>query len=172
MELCQICKKYINGNNSFVVDYSQIVAATKKGYMPKYYLEKSKAGIEFGLPKERKWINIVDSYEEETMLLCEECYNEMLVAYNSKKSLTRQYYCFIATSTYESVHAPEVVLLRQYRDRVLLKTFAGRVFVELYYLLSPPLAKIVAKSDKLKQLLRNYIFPPILKRVSNYRLAD
>jgi len=66
----------------------------------------------------------------------------------SKKS------CFIATATYGSDMAPEVVLLRNWRDTNLLKRRAGTNFVSCYYKISPPISKIVSKSKILKQLVR------------------
>jgi hypothetical protein len=58
--------------------------------------------------------------------------------------------CFIATATFESVEAPEVVFLRKFRDDVLLKCHAGRTFVDAYYSLSPPLAGIISHSKILR----------------------
>ncbi|MET0396647.1 MAG: tetratricopeptide repeat protein [Longimicrobiaceae bacterium] len=51
--------------------------------------------------------------------------------------------CFIATAAYGSADAVEVRVLRRYRDEVLLRTFAGRVFVRFYYTASPPVARLV-----------------------------
>jgi len=41
--------------------------------------------------------------------------------------------CFIATAVYGDAHAPEVEILRVYRDRVLMQTPLGRKAVEFYY---------------------------------------
>jgi len=49
--------------------------------------------------------------------------------------------CYIATTVYGSYNAPQVLLLRQYRDHVLLRYWLGRAFVRFYYLVSPGLAK-------------------------------
>jgi subtilisin family serine protease len=48
--------------------------------------------------------------------------------------------CFIATAAFGGVHAPEVILLREMRDRSLLKTSWGRALVRFYYEWSPPVA--------------------------------
>lgn len=45
--------------------------------------------------------------------------------------------CYIATSVYGSYDAPEVIVLRQYRDTILKKTFCGRIFISIYYMISP-----------------------------------
>ena len=41
--------------------------------------------------------------------------------------------CFIATTVYGDENAPQVEKLRQIRDQVLMKNYAGRKFVEFYY---------------------------------------
>ena len=60
--------------------------------------------------------------------------------------------CFIATATFESEDAPEVLALRSFRDTVLLPHFLGRAFTNLYYKLSPFIAVIIAQSPALKRI--------------------
>lgn len=49
--------------------------------------------------------------------------------------------CYIATSVYGSYDCPEVWTLRRFRDNILAKTFYGRLFIKIYYALSPTLVK-------------------------------
>jgi hypothetical protein len=63
-------------------------------------------------------------------------------------------FCFIATATFESIDAPEVVFLREFRDITLLKNSMGKVFVELYYQYSPPIARILESSQVLRRSSR------------------
>ncbi len=46
--------------------------------------------------------------------------------------------CFIATATYGSAFAPQVIALRRFRDEVLLPSDIGSLFVTAYYFVSPP----------------------------------
>lgn len=46
--------------------------------------------------------------------------------------------CYVATAVYGSYDCPQVWTLRRYRDEVLAKTWYGRLFIHLYYRLSPP----------------------------------
>jgi len=62
--------------------------------------------------------------------------------------------CFIATATFGNAEAPEVVTLRQFRDRTLMGSYVGRAFVRAYYALSPALAGLVSQSGILKHILR------------------
>ncbi len=69
--------------------------------------------------------------------------------------------CFIATATYGSYLAPEVRLLRRFRDQHLMTNAAGRWFVKLYYKYSPPLAKVISRSRFLKTVSL-WILTPIV----------
>jgi len=48
--------------------------------------------------------------------------------------------CFIASHAY-GLQDPRTEMLRQWRDEVLMPTATGRVFVKLYYLVSPALVR-------------------------------
>jgi hypothetical protein len=160
---CEICKKTVFESDKHIVEYETIKKSTYKGFIPSYYLERDKEGIAYGLPKERKWHNIVKSFPGDDMELCDSCFSEMKEVIESKGA--KHYYCFIATAAFESVYAPEVRTLRQYRDRVLMKSIGGRIFVETYYLLSPPLAKLISKSNRLKTITKKHFLLPIVRRI-------
>jgi hypothetical protein len=88
------------------------------------------------------------------------------VAQRQGLTLKTQSGCFIATACYGSAYAPEVALLQDYRDRVLLNSLGGRAFVKFYYMVSPPLATVIARSEPLKKWVRRYLVAPIVIRVS------
>ena len=62
--------------------------------------------------------------------------------------------CYIATMAYGSYDAPEVKVLRRFRDEVLKKTFLGRVFIANYYAFSPLLVKFVKKTGFAEKFIR------------------
>jgi len=70
--------------------------------------------------------------------------------------------CFIATAAFGSYQAPEVVLLQKFRDRILLTNELGRLFVEFYYRVSPPIADFIGHDDSLRRAVRLSLMPLIL----------
>lgn len=50
--------------------------------------------------------------------------------------------CYIATAVYGSYDCPEVWILRRFRDYSIAKSVCGRLFIKLYYTVSPVLVKL------------------------------
>jgi hypothetical protein len=67
--------------------------------------------------------------------------------------------CFIATAAYGSGLAPEVLTLREFRDRYLLTNGPGQAFVDWYYRVSPPAAAFIAEHESLKTAVRLVLTP-------------
>jgi hypothetical protein len=69
--------------------------------------------------------------------------------------------CFIATATYGKYSHPNVQILRKLRDRYLTTNGFGRIWVDVYYRYSPAAAKLVARNNTTKALVR-FILVPIV----------
>ncbi|MEM3507191.1 MAG: CFI-box-CTERM domain-containing protein [Candidatus Bathyarchaeia archaeon] len=73
--------------------------------------------------------------------------------------------CMIATATYGSELAPEVQFLRDFRDKIVLNTFAGSNFMiafnAWYYSFSPYIAEIIDKNSLLKEFMKIVLYPLI-----------
>jgi len=73
--------------------------------------------------------------------------------------------CIIATATYGSELSPEVQYLRSFRNNVVLSTFAGSRFMELfnawYYSFSPGVAGFIAEHATAKSAMRVVLYPLI-----------
>lgn len=54
--------------------------------------------------------------------------------------------CYIATAVYGSYDCPQVWTLRRYRDYTLGENWAGRLFIKVYYAISPTIVKIFGKT--------------------------
>ena len=75
--------------------------------------------------------------------------------------------CFIATAVYESYDAPEVIILRKFRDDILNLSKYGQLFVKSYYFFSPPISKFLSKKSKLKVIVREKILTPFVRYIEN-----
>jgi very-short-patch-repair endonuclease len=69
--------------------------------------------------------------------------------------------CFIATAAYGTSMAKEIDILRHFRDFSLERTTLGKSLVIMYYTASPPIAGVIAKSEKSKTIVRWFLKPII-----------
>lgn len=71
--------------------------------------------------------------------------------------------CYIATAVYGSYDCPQVWTLRRFRDYTLAKSVFGRMFIKIYYAISPTLVKWFGNSTIFKKVWRK----PLDKLVAN-----
>lgn len=77
--------------------------------------------------------------------------------------------CFIATAACGAVDSPEVLYLSAFRDDVLQKSTTGRIFIMLYYLVSPSLARFVSRFMILQSFTIIAVIRPIIFVISFIR---
>lgn len=65
--------------------------------------------------------------------------------------------CFVATATYEHANAYEVLLLRKFRDKVLRRSFFGRLMINGYYFFSPYFVRLIEKTRFIKLVARKFL---------------
>lgn len=71
--------------------------------------------------------------------------------------------CYVATCVYGSYDCPEVWVLRRYRDQVLSSTWYGRLFVKIYYAVSPTIVQVFGKKKWFNNLFKNILDPTVIK---------
>jgi hypothetical protein len=76
-------------------------------------------------------------------------------------------WCFIATACYGDCEHPDVIALRNWRDKYLLRSLLGQRLVRAYYRLSPPLAKFLKKQKAMAKVVRILILRPIARSVQH-----
>lgn len=65
--------------------------------------------------------------------------------------------CFVAGAAYGDPDHPDVLYLRALRDRVLVRSGPGRLFIATYWRVGPPLARIVRRVPALRRLSRRML---------------
>jgi very-short-patch-repair endonuclease len=76
--------------------------------------------------------------------------------------------CFIATAAFGTPMAQEIDILRRFRDLKMEPNLIGKYMVNLYYGLSPPLAKTISRSKRLRTFARLVLKPIIILTNSRY----
>lgn len=69
--------------------------------------------------------------------------------------------CFIAAAVYGSWNAEEVVVLKNFHGKVLLKNSLGRSFIVFYNRISPPLANYIRNHEILRTATRLLLTPVV-----------
>lgn len=74
--------------------------------------------------------------------------------------------CFVATAAYGTRNHPDVIMLREFRDNVLVKRWAGRRFVKTYWIVGPVMAKVIRSDGVSGKISRTLLRPfiSILRR--------
>jgi hypothetical protein len=75
---------------------------------------------------------------------------------NARKYL----YCFIATAVTGSAESKEVVILKRFRDEILMENWLGILLIELYYLVSPAIASLLRGNATLKKVFYKGLVKP------------
>lgn len=79
--------------------------------------------------------------------------------------------CFIATCVYGSYDCPEVWVLRRFRDYKLSNNFFGKLFIKIYYQLSPSIVKTFGKYNWFINIFRN-VLDKVVKKLQIKGFAD
>lgn len=70
--------------------------------------------------------------------------------------------CFIATATYGSPLAPEIQILREFREYKLRPSASGQKFISLYEKYSPPFADWLSGQPFARLIVRQFLLSPMI----------
>ncbi len=78
--------------------------------------------------------------------------------------------CYIATMAYGDYEHPQVMVLRKFRDDILLNSFIGRLFVKLYYIISPKIVLVLTNQNTTNSFIRK-ILDKLIENIIKHRLT-
>ncbi|MCC0662534.1 MULTISPECIES: CFI-box-CTERM domain-containing protein [unclassified Clostridioides] len=173
------CKKMFSYNANFLQDYR---IGEDEG-LRNIYLDSAKSLIKciieyYEIRKCVKGFNYDKNQEiVEYIKVQTKTRSELSTLYNETVSDIKKYEpdyeapgintgCYIATAVYGSYDAPEVLALRYFRDNTLANHLLGRLFIKMYYTLSPPVANWLKDAKKVNLLVKN-ILDKFVHRLSN-----
>ena len=97
-------------------------------------------------------------YELEKIILSnDEVKNDWILSRNEEinnSTNKKKQGCYVATCVYGSYDCPQVWTLRRFRDYTLTKTWYGRLFIKVYYAISPSLIRIFGNTKWFKNMLK------------------
>lgn len=76
---------------------------------------------------------------------------------NSTNSKKKSGGCYVATCVYGSYDCPSVWTLRRFRDEILAKNIFGRMFINIYYAVSPIAVKLFGKYSWFHKLFKPHL---------------
>lgn len=168
-----LCNEILQRKNTFTVSLSQLVACTDEELMRAITNYIVRRMVRQVLPKSQwKVISGMESFpphvftevrklgERDGVVNLEsflKIYEKELAA--SPKGSGA---CFIATAVFGDGNAPEVVLLRRWRDERLLRAPLGEEIVQVYYRYSPTIAAFIQDRSILRNACRYLILKPMI----------
>lgn len=87
------------------------------------------------------------------------------------KKAQKQGGCYVATCVYGSYDCPEVWTLRRFRDDTLSATWYGRLFIKLYYAVSPTMVKWFGETKWFKNIFKPKL-DKLVEKLNKEGVAD
>jgi len=142
---------------------AKILSEDKDKYLKGVQVTSSLGKIKFEIETDKFTFNEIEIKSVRGNAQGKTYYSYMGVLSNPLETdLSGKRRCFIATATFGSSKAKEVRYLCEFRDKFLVISFIGRTFVNLYYIVSPPLANKLKYSPLARKLVRKLLNPFII----------
>lgn len=143
-------------SNSYAENYCkthnlkyQVITSSEKDELSGDYLQG-----ESNTPEQADEKTQVKEDTSSTNMIKAECKNEFAQAEAKPK---KKKGCYVATCVYGSYDCPQVWTLRRFRDDTLSKTWFGRLFICIYYSISPSFVKLFGKTEWFKKICKKYL---------------
>lgn len=136
-------------NKAVQLDPDNSLFISERGNV-KYFLKDFDGACKDWLMAKQKG-NLGEREKEVDELIEKFCKNKSSNIQDKKKQKEG---CYIATALYGSYESEEVIVLRRFRDNVLKRNFFGKIFIEIYYFISPYFVKLTKNISPLNYLLR------------------
>lgn len=75
--------------------------------------------------------------------------------------------CYIATMAYGDYEHPQVKILREFRDDVILKYYFGKLFVNIYYFISPKLVFLLKNLNTINRIIKK-LLDKLIEKIIKY----
>ena len=150
IELCEFCVTLLENKPSLhpiLAEYYLLILHFLVDLCKQYkdFFEKQK----FVIHDENTRKPLIEKYDKNVNLLLKIKPDSEVPSINRK-----DFYCYIATYIYSSYEAPEVIILRRFRDRILDQNSFGRLFINIYYILSPWFIKLFLGKPKINHYVK------------------
>jgi hypothetical protein len=139
-------KGIVGGDNANYIAYSSLLANVCLSCCVKYANETKKFAPLLPIMAQ---LNALNTEPEVRSRLRE---NTAILSGNAKQENAGG--CFVATWAFGDYDAPEVLVLRTFRDDFLAASFVGRAFISTYYRISPALVRTLGDRRYLKRAAR------------------
>ena len=139
-EALNICDEILaeDPRDTVVYNIKGSVYLEKKDYrQARQWFEKS-----YSISNDQKCKDLIDSIDE-------------VIRTGADKQTSSGGGCYVATAIYGSYDCPQVWTLRRFRDNTLDSTWYGKLFIWLYYSISPTIVKYFGNTKLFKAILKN-----------------
>lgn len=151
-EFCALLYKKLQNSNSDLINvYKKILSLLSESSKFRLVEKQPLAGAN------RKYRSLIiqkfEKYKTELLVLEPNAFIPGL----NRKEIENEKNCYIATAIYGSYDAPQVVVLRGYRDNTLLETALGRMFVKFYYRVSPKIVTRLHGKTRINSIVKSVL---------------
>ena len=130
--------------------------------IPQYYEDLSEAVQKYG----RRAVQYAEEPERSQYASEVNHIVDDIQAYANNQSNSSKGGCYVATAVYGSYDCPEVWTLRRFRDNTLAKTWHGRLFIKVYYTVSPAVVRLFGNTGWFKKIGREKL-DTMVERLQN-----